>query len=162
MSARLPLQIPDPVFLAEPHLLSDLPPLLVPFVPRLHVHPGLPPLFVPGPRLQPGHSPRCLFNLLILPDQPLARVVATVEDQPTFLTPALPSEKLLRRLVGHILAPDRIPDLGPSTVPPPPAATTTSPLPPIATTSPIPSQADAPPAPPEAPTEPLLAQPSTS
>ncbi|XP_042404967.1 proline-rich extensin-like protein EPR1 [Zingiber officinale] len=176
MSVWLPLQIPNPVFLAEPHLLSDLPPLLAPLIPGLHLHPSLPPLFVPGPRLQPDPSPRRLFNQLILPTnlQPWSRPQSKI-SQRTLRKPCLQRSfsgglsgtfwfsylpKILTRRL-HRRAPNPSQDSGPSAVPPPspPVATTT---PPIATTTPIPSQADATPAPPEVPTESPLAKPSTS
>ncbi|XP_042401200.1 formin-like protein 13 [Zingiber officinale] len=104
-----------------------------------------------------------LFNQSILPELLISLVGALVEDQPTYLTPALPSEKLPERPVKHVLAPDPILDSSPSTIPPlPPTATTTSPSPPIANSTPVPSQADVPPAPSALPFEPPPAQPSTS
>ncbi|XP_042386386.1 RNA-binding protein 33-like [Zingiber officinale] len=191
MSVWLPLQIPDPIFLAEPRLLSDLPSLLVPLVSGLHLHPGLPPLLVPRPHLQPDPSPRLLFNQLILPDRPSPgpdhgrRSANVTYASPTFREASqaahqahsvndrssrdAPSFSLCR---VWLPSEDSDSDDQPLSrrlrrrAPHPSQDSSPSAvpplLPPVATTTPIPSQADSPPAPPEVPAEPPLTQPSTS
>ncbi|XP_042401095.1 max-binding protein MNT-like [Zingiber officinale] len=150
MSVWLPLQIPDPVFLAEARLL------------RGHDRGRrsanatyASPAFREASRAarrarsvndRSGHDAPSSQRRVRLPSED-----SDSDDQPL-------AQRLRRR------APNPSQDSGPSAIPPspPPVATPTFPSPPIVTPTSIPSQADAPPAPLEVLVEPLLAQPSTS
>ncbi|XP_042460110.1 formin-1-like [Zingiber officinale] len=171
LSVGPPLQISHLVLLAEDLPLSDRPPSLVP---RLRVHPSLPPLLAPGLRLlftnvtyaspafreasQAARRARSANDLLNRDAPSSSRRRARLpsedsdsDDQPLALR--------LRRQAPH-----PVPDSSPSAIPSPspPVAVASPPSPPIATPTPVPSQAYVLPDPSTVPVKPPLAQPSPS